>query len=97
MATTIAIVVLKIFDIIYVMTGGRYGTDVIANRMFVEFYEFFNDGRAAALATVLFLAVVPIMYLNVRNLTARGSARDRPGSQRRAFEDRFCVATSHAS
>ena len=71
-ATTIAIVVLKIFDIIYVMTGGRYGTDVIANRMFLEFYEFFNDGRAAALATVLFLAVLPIMFLNVRNLRRQG-------------------------
>jgi alpha-glucoside transport system permease protein len=71
-ATTIAIVVLKIFDIIYVMTGGRYGTDVIANRMFLEFYEFFNDGRAAALATVLFLAVLPIMFFNVRNLRRQG-------------------------
>jgi len=27
----------KVFDIIYVMTGGRNGTDVIANRMFQEF------------------------------------------------------------
>jgi alpha-glucoside transport system permease protein len=70
--TTIAIVVLKVFDIIYVMTGGRYGTDVIANRMFIEFYEFFNDGRAAALASVLFLAVVPIMFVNVRNLRRQG-------------------------
>jgi alpha-glucoside transport system permease protein len=71
-ATTTAILVLKIFDIIYVMTGGRYGTDVVANRMFIEFYEFFNDGRAAALATVLFLAVVPIMFINVRNLRRQG-------------------------
>ena len=71
-ATTIAIVVLKIFDIIYVMTGGRNGTDVIANRMFVEFYEFFNDGRAAALATLLFLAVLPVMFINVRNLRRQG-------------------------
>jgi alpha-glucoside transport system permease protein len=71
-ATTTAIAVLKIFDIIYVMTGGRYGTDVIANRMFIEFYEFFNDGRAAALASVLFLAVLPIMVVNVRNLRRQG-------------------------
>ena len=70
--TTIAIVVLKIFDIIYVMTGGRNGTDTIANRMFVEFYEFFNDGRAAALATVLFIAVLPVMFINVRNLRRQG-------------------------
>jgi alpha-glucoside transport system permease protein len=71
-ATTIAIVDLKVFDIIYVMTGGRNGTDVIANRMFQEFYEFFNDGRAAALATLLFLAVLPVMFINVRNLRRQG-------------------------
>jgi alpha-glucoside transport system permease protein len=71
-ATTIAIVVLKIFDIIYVMTGGRDGTNVIANRMFQEFYEFFNDGRAAALGTVLFIAVLPVMFVNVRNLRKQG-------------------------
>ncbi len=71
-ATTIAIVDLKVFDIIYVMTGGRNGTDVIANRMFQEFYEFFNDGRAAALATLLFLAVLPVMFVNVRNMRRQG-------------------------
>ena len=71
-ATTIAIVVLKIFDIVYVMTGGRNGTEVIANRMFTEFYEFFNDGRAAALASLLFIAVVPIMFINIRNLRRQG-------------------------
>jgi alpha-glucoside transport system permease protein len=71
-ATTIAIVVLKNFDIIYVMSGGRNGTDVLANKMFQEFYEFFNDGRAAALATVLFIAVLPVMFINVRNLRRQG-------------------------
>ena len=34
-ATTIAIAVLKIFDIVYVMTGGRCDTDVVANNMFL--------------------------------------------------------------
>ena len=71
-ATTIAIVVLKIFDIVYVMTGGRFGTDVVANRMFLEMFQFFNDGRAAALATLLFLAVLPMMFVNVRNLRRQG-------------------------
>ncbi len=71
-ATTIAIAVLKIFDIVYVMTGGRSDTDVVANRMFLEMFQFFNDGRAAALAVVLFLAVLPIMYVNVRNLNKQG-------------------------
>ena len=34
--TTMVINVLKIFDIVYVMTGGNDGTEVIANRMYVE-------------------------------------------------------------
>jgi len=66
-ATTIAIAVLKIFDIVYVLTGGRFGDDVVAVRMFHEMFQFFNDGHAAALATVLFIAVLPIMYINLRN------------------------------
>jgi alpha-glucoside transport system permease protein len=71
-ATTIAIVVLKVFDIVYVMTGGNFGTDVVANRMFLEMFSFFNEGRAAALATLLFIAVLPIMFVNIRNLRRQG-------------------------
>jgi len=66
-ATTIAIAVLKIFDIVYALTGGRFGDDVVAVRMFHEMFQFFNDGRAAALATVLFIAVLPVMYINLKN------------------------------
>jgi len=66
-ATTIAISVLKIFDIVFVTTGGHFHDDVVANRMFNEMFQFFNDGRAAALASLLFVAVLPIMYVNLRN------------------------------
>ena len=66
-ATTIAIVALKIFDIVYVTTGGRFNDDVVADRMFLEIFQFFNDGRGAALATLLFMAVLPVMYINMRN------------------------------
>lgn len=66
-ATTIAIVTLKIFDIVYVTTGGRFHDDVVANRMFHEMFQFFNDGRAAAMATLLFIAVLPVMYVNLHN------------------------------
>jgi alpha-glucoside transport system permease protein len=65
--TTIAIAVLKIFDIVYVTNGGRFGDDVVAVRMYHEMFQYFNDGHAAALATVLFIAVLPIMYVNLRN------------------------------
>jgi len=66
-ATTIAIVTLKIFDIVYVTTGGRFNDNVVGVRMFHEMFQFFNDGRGAALATLLFLAVLPVMYINLRN------------------------------
>ena len=33
------------------MTGGRFDDDVVANRMFLEMFQFFDDGRGAALAT----------------------------------------------
>ena len=65
--TTIAIVTLKIFDIVMSVSGGRNHDDVVAVRMFGEMFQFFNDGRAAALATVLFIAVLPVMILNLRN------------------------------
>jgi alpha-glucoside transport system permease protein len=54
------------------MTGGRFDTDVVANRMFVEKFQFFQDGRAAALAAVLFVAVLPLMVVNLRSLRRQG-------------------------
>lgn len=65
--TTIAIATLKIFDIVWSMSGGINHDNVVAVRMFQEMFQFFNDGRAAALATVLFIAVLPVMVLNLRN------------------------------
>lgn len=71
-ATTVFIAVLKVFDIVFVMTGGRFETEVIANRMFKEMFQFRNFGRASALAVVLLIVVIPIMILNVRNLRQQG-------------------------
>jgi alpha-glucoside transport system permease protein len=70
--TTMLVNVLKIFDIIYVMTNGNYGTEVIANRMFKEMFQFANTGRASAIAVVLFLMIIPIMYANVRQKLREG-------------------------
>ncbi len=70
--TTIAIMVLKVFDIVFVMTGGRYETEVVANRMFAEMFRFRNFGRASALAVLLFVVVVPVIVINVRNLSRQG-------------------------
>jgi alpha-glucoside transport system permease protein len=70
--TTVFIATLKVFDIVYVMTGGRFDTEVIANRMFVEMFTFRNFGRASSLALILLFVVVPIMVVNVRNLRRQG-------------------------
>ncbi len=69
---TTAIVVLKVFDIVYTMTGGRFDTDVIANQMFLQKFQYFNDGRSAVLAVILFVAVLPLMVLNIRQMRRQG-------------------------
>ena len=66
--TTLIILVMKVFDIVKVMTNGEFGTNVIANEMFDQAFRFGNIGRGAALASVLFLAVLPLMYVNVRRV-----------------------------
>jgi len=71
-ATTVAIAILKVFDIVYVTTGGRFDTEVLANRMFTEMFVFRNFGIASAIAVILFIAVIPIMIVNIRNLRRQG-------------------------
>ncbi len=70
--TTIAIGVLKVFDIVYVMTSGAFDSSVVAMRMFEEMFRFRNFGQATTMAVLLFIAVVPIMIINVRNLRRQG-------------------------
>jgi alpha-glucoside transport system permease protein len=69
---TIAIFVLKIFDIVFATTGGNFETDVVANQMFRQMFQFFDDGRGAVLAVVLFVAVLPLMIMNVRQMRRQG-------------------------
>jgi len=73
--TTMVINVLKIFDIVYVMTGGNYGTEVIANRMYGEMYISHQSGRSAAIAVILILLTVPFMIWNVRRFREQEAIR----------------------
>lgn len=73
--TTVVITVWKLFDIVYVMTGGRDGTSVIAERMVTEFFKNFNFGAGAALAVILFVAVIPVLVVNVRRFQAEEAIR----------------------
>jgi alpha-glucoside transport system permease protein len=70
--TTIAIAVLKVFDIIFVTTGGNFDTSVVAYRMYQEMFRFRNFGQATTMAVILLVAVIPIMVVNIRNLRRQG-------------------------
>ncbi len=74
-STTVVVAVLKVFDIVYVMTGGNLDTDVIASRMIKEMFNFRNFGRGSAIATVLLLAVIPVMVTNIRRFTQQEANR----------------------
>jgi alpha-glucoside transport system permease protein len=71
---TTAIVVLKVFDIVFVMTGGNFDTDVVANQMYRQMFMFRNYGQASVLAVILFVAVLPMLIINVRNIRRQGLA-----------------------
>ena len=64
--TTIIIFTLKIFDVVWVMTGGQYGTEVIATQFYRQSFTNRNAGFGAAIAIILFIAVIPVMIYNLR-------------------------------
>ena len=66
--TTITILVLKVFDIVYTMTGGNFGTEILPSYMMS--YMFRDDGRATAVAFVIMLIVLPVMIWNIRQARA---------------------------
>jgi alpha-glucoside transport system permease protein len=61
--TTITILVLKVFDIVYTMTGGNFGTQILPSYMME--YMFRDDGRATAVAFVIMIIVLPVMVWNI--------------------------------
>ena len=62
--TTITILVLKVFDIVYTMTGGNFGTEILPSYMMS--FMFRDDGRATAVAVVIMIVVLPVMIWNIR-------------------------------
>jgi alpha-glucoside transport system permease protein len=72
---TVFIVVMKIFDIVYVMTGGNFDTNVVAVAFFKELFEFNNAGRSAAIVVILLLAVTPVMWYQVRRFREEEAMR----------------------
>jgi alpha-glucoside transport system permease protein len=73
--TTMVVFVLKVFDIVYVMTNGSFDTEVVANRMYKEMYSYQNYGLASAIAVILLLAIIPFVVINVRRFRAQEALR----------------------
>ncbi len=65
--TTITIVVLKVFDIVFAMTNGQWETQVLANYMYDKLFRANDWGVGSASAMVIMLLVTPILIWNVRN------------------------------
>ena len=68
LAVTLVVNVIKLFDLIYVMTGGGPGTasQVIAFTMYQQAFGAGQWGYGAAVAVVMLVLLAPIMVFNVR-------------------------------
>jgi alpha-glucoside transport system permease protein len=65
--TTITLVVLKVFDIVFAMTNGQWETQVLANYMYDKLFRANDWGVGSASAMVIMLLVSPILIWNVYN------------------------------
>ena len=65
-ATVLVISALKVFDLVFVMTGGLFETDVVANRMYKEMFEYREFGIATALSVILLFLSLPVIAINIQ-------------------------------
>jgi alpha-glucoside transport system permease protein len=66
--TTVMITTLKVFDIVFTINNGNFNTDVLARQMYSDMFVTSQVGRGSALAVILFLAVLPLVFYNIRQL-----------------------------
>jgi alpha-glucoside transport system permease protein len=64
--TTVIIFTLKIFDVVWVMTGGQFGTHVIATQFYRQSFTARNSGYGSAIAIILLITVIPVLIYNLR-------------------------------
>jgi len=72
---TVLIGVMKVFDIVYVMTNGNFNTNVIALEFYNQLFTNGNAGYASAIVVMLMLAVLPVMIYQVRQFRAQEAGR----------------------
>lgn len=67
---TVLIAVLKIFDVVYVMTNGNFNTNVLGNEFYNQLTTNFNYGSAATIVVIMMIVVIPVMFYQVRHFKA---------------------------
>ncbi len=72
--TTMIINVLKIFDVVYVNTGGHYNTNVVAMEFYQRYFLDNQPGVGSVLAILLTIAILPVMVINIRRMRAQERA-----------------------
>ncbi|MCK4514055.1 MAG: sugar ABC transporter permease, partial [Spirochaetaceae bacterium] len=70
-STTILLLSLKVFDIVFAMTNGLFGTEVLASQQYKQMFKFLNYGRGSAIAIVILVAVIPVIWYNLRQFGQR--------------------------
>jgi alpha-glucoside transport system permease protein len=66
--TTIMIMTLKAFDIVFTLYNGNFDTDVLANQLYGQMFVTNQVSRGSALAVILFLCVTPLVIFNIVQL-----------------------------
>jgi alpha-glucoside transport system permease protein len=72
---TVLILVMKIFDVVLAMTGGNFNTSVLALEWYRVYFESASIGPASAIVMVLFVLIVPLMYLQIRTVKQQEELR----------------------
>ena len=72
---TVLIMVLKVFDIVFVMTNGAFKTSVIALDFYNAMFRARDRGIASAIVVVLLVAVLPILIYQVHHFREEEKAR----------------------
>lgn len=70
-STTVLLLSLKIFDIVFAMTNGLFGTEVLASQQYKQMFKFLHQGRGSAIAIVILVAVIPVVWYNLRQFNKR--------------------------
>jgi len=72
---TVLIMVLKVFDIVFVMTNGNFKTSVIALDFYNALFRAFDQGRASAIVVILLIIMIPVLIYQVRHFREEEKTR----------------------